>query len=377
LFFLLSILTALLIAFWGHPLIPIHIKSFFLSVSLCLKDLFLLLMPFIMSIFLLTSLKKLGSNAFRFAIFFVIFIIGSNFFATMTSYGVSQFFLKKMHFSLVQESYHLEPTFLLSIPKMFKNEHAFLSTIIFFVLGNYFFKHKRDSFIEKSNQIIKFFLEKILSPTIPIFIFGFALKMAHENTLALIFENYFKVLIFIISSCFFYIFIMYIVGCGAIKKTFKAVSHMCPAMLSGLTTASSALSLPSTIMACEKNTSSPLVRAILPLSSNIHLIGDCFSIIIIALALRVSFGLPDVSFLNFFVFAIFFVLNKFAVAGVPGGGVLIMLPILEKYLGFSPDMLSLISGIYILFDPIVTMFNILGNGAFSMIFIKFFKRFEK
>ncbi len=364
-------------AFLGHDVIPIDIKSFCLSISLCLKDLFLFIMPFIMCIFLMSSLKKLGTNAIRFAIFFTIFIIGSNFLATMTSYGVSQFFLKKMNFFLVQESSRLEPIFSLFIPKIIKNEHAFLITIVFFIAGRSFFKDQLNYFIEKANKVIKFFLEKILTPTIPLFIFGFALKMAHENTLLLIFQNYFKVLIFIVSTCFVYIVIMYMIGCDTIKKVLHSLSHMFPAMLSGLTTASSALSLPSTIMACEKNTGSPLVRAILPISSNIHLIGDCFSIIIVALALRMSFGLPDVSFVNFFLFAIFFVLNKFAVAGVPGGGVLVMLPILEKYLGFSPDMLSLISGIYILFDPIITMFNILGNGAFAMIFVNFFKRFEK
>jgi Na+/H+-dicarboxylate symporter len=42
-----------------------------------------------------------------------------------------------------------------------------------------------------------------------------------------------------------------------------------------------------------------------------------------------------------------------------------MLPILEKHLGFNGDMMSLITALYILFDPVITFGNVLGNGAFA------------
>jgi Na+/H+-dicarboxylate symporter len=47
-----------------------------------------------------------------------------------------------------------------------------------------------------------------------------------------------------------------------------------------------------------------------------------------------------------------------------------MLPILEKYLGFNADMLGLITAIYIMFDPIITGCNVAGNGSFAIIFDK-------
>lgn len=61
----------------------------------------------------------------------------------------------------------------------------------------------------------------------------------------------------------------------------------------------------------------------------------------------------------------YFVLAKFSVAAVPGGGILVMLPILEAYLGLNGEMLSLITALYLLFDPVITCANILGNGAFA------------
>nr|WP_269077747.1 cation:dicarboxylase symporter family transporter [Rickettsia felis] len=55
---------------------------------------------------------------------------------------------------------------------------------------------------------------------------------------------------------------------------------------------------------------------------------------------------------------------KFSVAAIPGGGIIVMLPILEQYLGFNTNMMSLITALYILFDPVITCANVLGNSAF-------------
>ena len=79
-----------------------------------------------------------------------------------------------------------------------------------------------------------------------------------------------------------------------------------------------------------------------------------------------GFGVDEPGILGCLIFAAYFVLAKFSVAAVPGGGILVMLPILEKYLGFNSEMLSLITALYILFDPVITCANVLGNGAFAL-----------
>ena len=71
------------------------------------------------------------------------------------------------------------------------------------------------------------------------------------------------------------------------------------------------------------------------------------------------------SLVEYMVFALYFVIAKFSVAAIPGGGILVMLPILEKHLGFTGEMMSLITSIYILFDPVITFGNVFGNGAFA------------
>ena len=77
------------------------------------------------------------------------------------------------------------------------------------------------------------------------------------------------------------------------------------------------------------------------------------------------FKLKETLLLNYFMFVVYFVIAKFSVAGIPGGGIIVMLPILESYLGFNSEMMSLITALYILFDPINTCINVLGNGAFA------------
>jgi Na+/H+-dicarboxylate symporter len=125
--------------------------------------------------------------------------------------------------------------------------------------------------------------------------------------------------------------------------------------------------MPLTILGTEKNSKHPdIARSIIPATVNIHLIGDCFAIPIFAFAVMKSFGFTEPSIFSYLIFAAYFVLAKFSVAAVPGGGILVMLPILETYLGFNSEMLSLITALYILFDPVITSANILGNGAFAM-----------
>jgi Na+/H+-dicarboxylate symporter len=130
---------------------------------------------------------------------------------------------------------------------------------------------------------------------------------------------------------------------------------------------SSAAAIPVTIIGTEKNTkNSSLTRLATPLTVNTHLIGDCFAIPIFAFAVMKNFGIAEPTFFTYLLFALYFVIAKFSVAAIPGGGIIVMLPILENQLGFTGEMSSLITALYVLFDPIITCANILGNGGFML-----------
>ena len=69
-------------------------------------------------------------------------------------------------------------------------------------------------------------------------------------------------------------------------------------------------------------------------------------------------------------------MSMLAVSGIPGGGIIVMQPILQSILGFSPDMLSIITTLYILQDSLGTGANSMGDGALIIIVNNILKRFK-
>jgi Na+/H+-dicarboxylate symporter len=195
------------------------------------------------------------------------------------------------------------------------------------------------------------------------------MKLQYEGVIGTIFREYTLVFLFVALAQFSYIFLIYFLlsGCRA-KEFIRLVKNMLPATISGFSTMSSAVSLPVTLIGVERNTTHKEVAdAVVPTTVNIHLVGDSFAITIFAYAVLKSFGMDEPSFLTYLMFAGYFVLAKFSVAAVPGGGILVMLPILENHLGFQGAMLSMITGLFILFDSVSTAANVLGNGAFAKV----------
>ena len=203
---------------------------------------------------------------------------------------------------------------------------------------------------------------------IPIFVIGFVVKLAHDQILYTILKDYSRIFVMIALTQAGYIFLLYLMANRLrIKSALLCIKNMLPAAFVGFGAMSSAAAMPLTLVGAAKNaTNSDIARSCIPATVNIHLIGDCLAIPLFAFAILKNFSLPMPDMGTYLVFTLYFVLAKFSVAAIPGGGIIVMLPILEKHLGFSAEMLSLITALYILFDPVITFTNVLGNGAFSL-----------
>jgi Na+/H+-dicarboxylate symporter len=96
------------------------------------------------------------------------------------------------------------------------------------------------------------------------------------------------------------------------------------------------------------------------------MIGDDITITITALAILILHhkGMP--SFIDFLPFVMGFCLAKLACVGIAGASLLVVLPVLKEHLGFSAEMVSLITTLYVLHDPFGTFHNVMGNGAFAI-----------
>ena len=200
----------------------------------------------------------------------------------------------------------------------------------------------RDSF-QKSKSLLSLHDESSAFYTvsfcscIALFDIWFVSRM-HANGIKILLSSYLSVFLVITVLCAIYLFILYGFVSRFNFKVFINTINMAPAGFTGFTTVSSAATLPMTVICSKKNVSDhDIVHGVVPATANTHLIGDCFAIPILSFVVMLSYGQSWPNFYDFLVFTIFFVMAKFAVAAVPAGGILVMLPVLHTHLGFDSD----------------------------------------
>jgi Na+/H+-dicarboxylate symporter len=267
---------------------------------------------------------------------------------------------------------------LFSLTPIISNDFTLLAGVVFGIFCAQI-KHKKITRLLKIAEAFVGYFFKILLPLMPLFIFGTALKLDHDGMISMIVSEYFIVaLIFLLSCCGYILLQLFFVAGCSFKKEAEYLKNLLPAVIAGFGTMSSIAALPLSVSAAEKNSSDKNnARVIVPCTVNIHLVGDCFFIPFMALAILFRFGreIPDI--LTYLTFSLYFVAAKFAVAAVPAGGIIVMLPILQNYLGFDSEMLGLIMAIYVLFDPFVTGCNVAGNCSLAIIFDKVVNRLKR
>jgi Na+/H+-dicarboxylate symporter len=347
--------------------LPLPLQQFLYSMSISIKAVVVMLLPIVIFCLLYKTMVTLHSKASRFIGLVFGLICCSNFVSTFLSHFIGEVVYQFDLSILTPKNLHeLTPLWELELPKLVSNDKAIFAGILLGLLGaKYYYASAK-----KISDYIENYVHKILSKfvyVIPFFIAGFIAKLKYDGVVALMIKNY--ALIFAVVACsqFTYIFLSYLLlNKLNVRQAIFNLTNMMPAAISGFSTMSSAASMPLTIIGAERNAQNKdIARSVVPATVNIHLVGDCLAIPIFAYAILKSFGMPEPSLMQYLIFTFYFVLAKFSVAAIPGGGIIVMLPILQDNLGFNTDMMSLITALYIFFDPVITCSNVLGNGAFS------------
>ena len=348
--------------------IPLLLQSTLYGVSLSIKSLIVFLLPFIVFGLLFKAASLLAKSSSKWIFGILIAVCLSNFFSTMLSYTIALFaYSLDLSIAFPEETDSLLPLLSFSFPKLLDNSYAMFFGVLFGgILGWW-----KSSVAERISAFLEkgiFFCLKSFLYLIPVFVAGFIVKMIHDGSIGLILQNYLFVFAIVAVAVFSYILFLYALANGFQRKQFiVCLKNMLPAAITGFGSMSSAAAMPLTLIGTEKNAKNPvLAKSVIPATVNIHLIGDCFAIPIFAFAILKSFGVAEPSITSYLIFSLYFILAKFSVAAVPGGGILVMIPVLEKHLGLQGEMLSLITALYILFDPLITAANVLGNGAFAL-----------
>jgi Na+/H+-dicarboxylate symporter len=368
---LLVIIASLLLG----DLIPLELKRVLFTSSLVIKSALIFTLPFIVFSCIFSSVLEMQlKGAISIVGAILVGICFSNLSSTWVAFSMSKvFFVSGIH-SIANSSDSasaLTPLFSFNLQPWLSNDKALLLGLLVGILSKVW-KKKEQDFARLAISLrtaAYFILNRLFVPSIPLFVLGFALKLQHDRVLFLTLKEYSAVFGLVSLILLFYLGFLYWLGSGFHFQRFKGfIQTVIPSVVSGFSTMSSMAALPLTLKAAEKNTQdSQISRMVVPMTVNNHLVGDSIFIPYIGIALISSAHPGGLQIGQFLEFSFYFVMAKFAVAAVPGGGIMVMLPILDKYLGLSAEMLSLITTLYVLFDPVITAANVAGNGAFSIL----------
>lgn len=361
--------------------LPLYWVRIAYTLSNLFIDCILFIIPWIISIYLFCAVATLPGNSFLLIISTFLLTTLSNLTALWTSFSACNLFLPTMSFSsinLEKKIGYTEVTSLINInfPCILTTFQGIVLGIVLAIIGKIIIDEKKIiSFSNKLSDKITKYLKRSFIPILPVYVFGFCLKMGYEDTLYWLFNHMFKVYGLGLCLVIIYVFIFYFISSkGSPKKLFKA---FIPAGITGFATMSSAVAMPLSVEGIKSYTkNNSFSNFIIPATSNIHMISDDIMIVLFSQAFLLMNGMTMTDPQTFVLFSGAFCIAKFSCVGIPGASVMVILPVVEKYMGFSPEMIGLLTAVYILQDATGACLNIIGNGAFSASVYEIFKKIK-
>ena len=336
----LQLITMILVIFLAGDHIPVGIKEFFYTISVLIKDLLVLALPYIIFAYLFSTLVALQNGAILFVISLVFCVVFMNFMGLNIAYFVSSLLTEMSGLAPVESdpSRELMSMWKLPVPAFLKailqNEHGLILGVLSGIGLGYLNVKGLKEISDRLKSGAAFILNKMFIPVVPFFIMGFILKMQHEGTLAYVLKQYGPVYLLIATVQIVYLLALFAIGAKLNPKTWLTyLRNMLPPAITGISTMSSAAALPFSLTAAEQNTQNPLIaRSVIPSTVNINLMGDSMGVPLMIIATMVTFGLGIPPYALFFAFAMQYVMYMFTVAAVPGATIIVMTPVIQEVL---------------------------------------------
>ena len=224
-------------------------------------------------------------------------------------------------------------------------------------------------------DIISNFIEKVIIPLLPLYIYGIFLDMTVTGEVGHILNVFIKIIGIIFALHIVWLVGLYCVA-GAIagRNPLKMLSTMMPAYFTALGTQSSAATIPVTLKQTQKmGVSDDVAGFVIPLCATIHLSGSMLKIVACSLALMIMQGM-EYDFALFAGFIAMLGVTMVAAPGVPGGAIMAALGVLASMLGFTAEDQALMISLYVAMDSFGTACNVTGDGALAIIVDKFNKK---
>ena len=371
-------LCALCLAFVFGKTMPLSLATFFYTISTLLKDVLMAFLPLAIFFFIASTLRQFEKRGLFLMITLVIFELISNASASFAAYGLS--FLGASFYNgadiILDHGGNLHSFLTLKslVPSFWRVEYGTVLGVLVGLTLPYLPRHPLcfvlENVLKKGRRTAIFLFSSVFSRVIPLFIVGFFIQLMRTTPFMEVLRSGGFALALMTLGIYAYILLLFWISAGfSFKGMLRSLKNAMPAGIVAFSSMSSAATMPITIAVTEKNLKQPsLAGMIIPATTNIQQVGDCFFQVFLCCVLVAFFGDGIPSLSSFFIFLSVFVLARFTTAGVVGGAVFIMIPIYQTYLGFNDNMISILLTLNMLFDPVVTSSNVMGNSALCVLF---------
>ncbi len=368
--FQIFIITALYLIF--IPYLPEKTNSLLYTISLCIKDILLWMLPITVSLFIAHAISSFEKTALLFVIILFLFEAISN--SLSVAYGAGHLLhstIDPIQPSALLDSFSALWRIPFTKPSWWSaDKGTFLGILIGLISASK--NSNLKNFVSQGKQIVEKILTSFFAKLIPLFILGFIARLNSTHLLSQIYSQYAPLLLELIVLLVVYIGLLFFLGKGAKVPSFgQRIKNLIPAASMSFSSGCSLSTMPWTIEGTAKNLENPpLAKAIIPATTNIQQIGDCIINTFLCFLIYYQFYDHPPSFSIWLSFSLIFVLARFATAAVIGGAIFVMLPVYETYLHFTPEMIAIILAFNVILDPLVTCSNVVANAALCRIFEK-------
>ena len=335
------------------------------------------LIPLIIVGFIVPGIASLGNKSGKGLLVTTLIAYASTFLIGIITFFIGRSLLPKfiVSASLSTSSVNVEPYFTIDIPPMF----SVMSALAFaFLLGIGISRIKNSYLLkvsEEFNHVVSLTIKNLLIPLVPVYILSIFAKLSYNGEIFTTLKSFGLVYIVLFSIQGAYLLVQYILS-GTIKKQnpFKLLKNMVPAYMTALGTQSSAATIPVTLNCTKENgVDEDVSDFVIPLCATINLAGDTITLVLASMAVMYMKGqVPTLSLMLPFI--VMLGVTMVAAPGVPGGGVMASLGLLESMLGFGNVEKSLMIALHAAQDSFGTATNVTGDGAIAIIVESILKR---
>jgi hypothetical protein len=348
------------------------------AISIFVKSIIISLLPFAMFAILSSGLLRIKENGNKIigALFLLTFIL--NLISFLFLYPVNEFtdiFRAKTESATSMSMTIFDPAWILETPIILRSDVAIVLAIIFWVVGKRALKNP-DIVAEKMSSYAFTSFQNFFGPAVYIFIMGFVGNLNFSDFIFPIILSNYKILFIILLSQAAFLYLMAAISNGP-RVAFTNIYNTFPAAIIGFTTMSSGMAFPKTCDGLRANNVPDKITSVLPSILMPMTIADSFTITALIFFISSIFGFESLSFMNFFIAAIYYSLFKFSNCCMPGGTIMCIMPVLVSQFGFTNEMCVFIASMSLVLDSFTTAGNAIGHGMFGILFNKIFGKLLK